>query len=133
MTYVLLSRLRSNLKIKIGRLGDIDFERGYYLYVGSAKKSLDSRIKRHLSKKKTLFWHIDYLLSARGVTVDKVWVYLEDKECVTAQLLLRGKYIPVERFGSSDCQCLSHLFFSGNSIFRAKAFLERIGYRKYAN
>ena len=39
------------------------------MYTGSAKKNIDKRIERHLSKKKNLHWHIDYLLNSDAVQI----------------------------------------------------------------
>ena len=60
--YCLIIILNTPSKIKIGKLGKIDFNEGYYVYVGSAMNYLESRINRHLRSKKKLHWHIDYLL-----------------------------------------------------------------------
>lgn len=61
--YCLIIKLNQNSRIKIGKkLGFIQFEKGYYVYVGSAMNSLESRLKRHLSNDKKLHWHVDYLL-----------------------------------------------------------------------
>ena len=43
-------------------LSEFLLKKGIYIYTGSAKKNIDSRIKRHLSNSKKLHWHIDYLL-----------------------------------------------------------------------
>ena len=62
-SYVLILRLVQERRIETGGLGDILFRKGYYIYVGSAKKNLSQRINRHLRRGKSLFWHIDYLRS----------------------------------------------------------------------
>ena len=52
-TYCLIINLNNTSKIKIGKkLGKIEFDKGYYVYVGSAMNSLESRINRHLSDEK---------------------------------------------------------------------------------
>jgi Uri superfamily endonuclease len=71
-TYCLITQLNKNSTIKVGKLGEIDFKKGYYVYVGSALNSIDSRVWRHLSKEKKLFWHIDYLLNSPNATVKEV-------------------------------------------------------------
>jgi len=92
--------------IQIGKLGKLGLERGYYIYVGSAPSS--ARIERHYRRKKKLKWHIDYLLKkARiiGFSLSK------KKECMVARELSKN-FSSVSRFGSSDCRCRSHLFYS---------------------
>ena len=60
-TYLLQIEAGRNFKTRVGKLGSLYFKKGYYLYVGSAKRGLEARIKRHLRKDKKIFWHIDYL------------------------------------------------------------------------
>lgn len=111
-TYCLIIKLRQNSRIKIGKLGEIDFKTGYYVYVGSALNSIDNRIRRHLSKKKKLFWHIDYLLNSTNSTVEEVILERspEKWECKVAAGVSK-KGTPTDRFGCSDCRCSSHLFY----------------------
>ncbi|MGZ7049923.1 MAG: GIY-YIG nuclease family protein, partial [Methanobacterium sp.] len=62
-TYCLLINLNVDSEISVGKLGKLNFKKGFYVYVGSALNSIDARIKRHLKNDKKLFWHIDYLLT----------------------------------------------------------------------
>ena len=64
-SYILLLDLDNNLEIPVGKLGNISFQKGHYVYVGSALNGLDARIKRHLRKHKKIHWHIDYLLKEK--------------------------------------------------------------------
>lgn len=111
-TYCLIIKLNQNSKIKIGKLGELDFKKGYYVYVGSALNSLDGRIRRHMSKEKKLFWHIDYLLASPNSTVKEVILERspEKWECNVA-VEISKKGLPVNKFGCSDCKCGSHLFY----------------------
>lgn len=43
--YCLIINLENPSKIKIGKLGRVDFKKGYYVYVGSAMNYLESRLK----------------------------------------------------------------------------------------
>ena len=61
MNYFIILKLDEDCEIEVGRLGKILFKKGYYIYCGSAKRGFSKRIKRHFSKKKKLWWHIDYL------------------------------------------------------------------------
>lgn len=112
-TYVLLIRVPYDSTLNIGELGKISFKAGYYAYIGSALGGLKKRVGRHLKKDKTLHWHIDYLLT-RAQVVDVVQAQSETrKECEIAREL--DKYFPsVQGFGSSDCNCKSHLFFDSD-------------------
>ena len=49
-TYVLQIKITDNFKKNIGKLGKIFFEKGEYVYIGSAKGCLHSRLGRHLKK-----------------------------------------------------------------------------------
>ena len=124
-TYVLLIELPKSLEIQIGRLGRIKFQKGFYAYVGSALNGLKQRIDRHLRKDKKFHWHIDYLLDRADVQKVIYAKTSEKMECKIAESLLKNllkknllknsKAIDVKAidgFGSSDCKCRSHLFFS---------------------
>ncbi|CUU08413.1 Uri superfamily endonuclease [Candidatus Thermokryptus mobilis] len=111
MTYLLLIYLSENRRIKVGRLGLIDFFAGFYVYVGSAKFGVDRRVKRHLSREKKLFWHIDYLLSVDGCDVINVFSTDAEIEHRVVKNFLDAGFRVVRGFGSSDCDCLGHLFY----------------------
>ncbi len=59
--YIAVFYLSSQRRITIGRLGCFKFEKGIYVYVGSAQRNLQPRIQRHAIHRKALRWHIDYL------------------------------------------------------------------------
>ena len=108
--YVLIIKVSKNIKVNVGALGPIFFEKGLYAYVGSAQNSLEKRIKRHFRKEKRKFWHIDYLLANENVKIVKVFYKKAGKteECKTAKKIMKkGK--PIKGFGSSDSECKSHL------------------------
>lgn len=112
-TYILLIHLCQPQYLLIGKLGWNHFNEGYYLYVGTAKKWIDKRLKRHLRRQKNKFWHIDYLLSDPIPSVIKeIWIHQIPCECSVARVLAQSEAcIPAQKgFGSSDCQCISHLF-----------------------
>ena len=101
--------------IQVGRLGQLSLERGYYLYVGSARGpgGVKARIAHHQKVASRPHWHIDYL---RAVTrVDRVWCTYPrvSQEHRWARLIrkLPGAQMPLAGFGSSDCRCRSHLYF----------------------
>lgn len=107
MTY-----LSQDTRIKIGRKGAFRFPKGYYIYTGSAKNGLMSRVERHLRQDKKCFWHIDYLL--KHASVRRIFLFEEgSEECSLAQRVLhmpKAKII-VPGFGASDCRCPAHLVY----------------------
>ncbi|MBS1793453.1 MAG: GIY-YIG nuclease family protein [Acidobacteria bacterium] len=111
--YQLLIEIKKDIAVSVGALGVCRFERGFYVYTGSAMKNLEKRVARHRRKEKKLRWHIDYLLAHPAVEVKDVAVHLsEDKEeCLYNQkLIAAGATAPVRGFGSSDCRaCEAHL------------------------
>lgn len=109
--YALIVHLEDDKNITVGKLGKMDFKRGYYVYIGSALNSLEGRINRHRRKEKKLRWHIDYLLEKAKV-VDVLYKETEERlECESARKL-EERFPGTKSFGSSDCSCKSHLFYS---------------------
>ena len=108
--YALLIKLDKPRTITVGKRGEIPFSAGYYAYMGSALNGLESRIARHLKKEKLLHWHIDCFLQKARVEEIIYSLTEKDKECIIASQLVQ-KLEPIPHFGSSDCCCLSHLYF----------------------
>jgi Uri superfamily endonuclease len=122
--YILKIKLKNNIILKIGKLGNIKFNNGYYYYIGSAQNNLENRIKRHLRKNKKFHWHIDNFLKDKNTKIIKIHYNNKNKdnECKTAKILLK-KGIPIKRFGCSDCRCISHLI-KINKPINIKSFKE---------
>ncbi|MDK2896825.1 MAG: hypothetical protein PWP04_945 [Candidatus Atribacteria bacterium] len=95
----------------VGKLGRFQFNSGYYLYVGKARRNLRARITRHLNPKKKLHWHVDYLLTK--ARVEKFLLFEGDEECRLAYSLgmVPGVSLFIPGFGASDCNCPGHLFY----------------------
>ena len=110
-TYILLIKLPNRCKIRIGHLGVLDFNEGYYAYIGSALNSLEGRIKRHLRNEKKLFWHIDYLLKIANINDIYYKCGRKKEECELAGKL-GEKFNCINGFGASDCKCTSHLYYN---------------------
>lgn len=119
-SYILVIFLEEEKSIRIGSLGKCKFPKGYYLYVGSAmgnsgSSSLINRVKRHLLNKneKKLYWHVDYFLADTHSYIKKVYLIPSNKplECILAQELMVKCDNLIKNFGSSDCNCISHLFY----------------------
>jgi Uri superfamily endonuclease len=109
-TYILIFDL-PEIRIRVGALGILEFEEGSYCYVGSAMNGLDQRIARHLSKKKKVRWHIDYL-SMECTSMEAYEAGKENRsECGLCEIVQNagGKGI-AKGFGCSDCKCQTHLF-----------------------
>lgn len=109
--YILVLNINKDLQEKIGPLGKIKFDKGNYVYVGSAQNSIEKRVARHKSKNKKLFWHIDYLLNNKAVKILKIFYKKAEKqeECKIAGKI-NETAIPIPNFGCSDCKCISHLY-----------------------
>jgi len=109
--YCLIIEVCESKDILIGRLGKIRFEKGKYIYVGSAQNSLEKRIERHLKRKKKKHWHIDYLLENKNVKIRKVILFPYKKKSEESRLAKEiskfGK--PIKNFGASDSTSQSHL------------------------
>jgi Uri superfamily endonuclease len=109
--YVLLIRLERSQIIRIGKLGRLRFQRGYYAYVGSALNGVESRILRHLCRNKKTHWHIDYLLKKGKIVEIHCFSSGLREECRIAERFQK-RFPSVTGFGCSDCKCPSHLFYS---------------------
>ncbi len=57
--YLLVMELPKNTSVMVGKHRLVHFQKGYYVYVGSALNGLEQRIERHLRKQKKIHWHID--------------------------------------------------------------------------
>ncbi len=104
------------------------FPSGTYAYVGSALGSGGfSRVDRHRRVARgdhdVRHWHVDYLLGHPDSRLrDVVRSHGVDVECAVADRLPDG---PVARFGSSDCNCRTHLaVLDGDAAARDR--LERV-------
>jgi len=98
--------------VTIGRLGRFSFPSGYYVYTGSAKRRLGSRVARHLRMRKKMRWHVDYLLRHGRVVEVKKHSGGVLSECELSRSVggVQGSRVVVRGFGSSDCGCTTHLF-----------------------
>jgi Uri superfamily endonuclease len=119
--YLLLLRIPRQRVIKIGAMGYRVFRRGSYGYVGVARRGLRARLDRHRSAVKQFHWHIDYLLQYGEIEAIVYAPCSRDGECLLANEL-RPLLQCVPGFGSSDCRCPSHLFFSPS-----RSILVRVG------
>lgn len=129
-TYILILKLNKNLSIEIGKIGKIFLKKGYYLYVGSGKRNLEKRIQRHIKREKNIYWHIDYLTSNKNFSIKEIYLFDKLNECRLAKIFIEKNFSYIINFGSSDCNCKSHLFFSEN-LKNFKIVIESFERRKY--
>ena len=110
-SYILIIEIPHGVNVKVGALDSLTFPQGFYAYCGSAMGGLCARINRHLRREKKIRWHIDYLLK-EGRVKRVIYAPTHEKlECQLAQKLGEA-FHSFSGFGSSDCPCPSHLFFS---------------------
>ena len=119
-TYALILRCSGQRSINIGSLGKLKLRKGYYIYVGSAfgPGGILSRIKHHCRISKSCHWHIDYLRPSTEIV--GVWYSIdpEKREHQWTNILMEVERVelPFKGFGSSGCECYSHLLFFSKPI-----------------
>lgn len=107
--YLLFLEIDEDKEIDIGALGPIQFQKGEYIYVGSAMNSVEKRLLRHFSSDKKLHWHIDYL--TLKVEPYDYFILPETSEYEQKiASILANLAEPVPEFGASDSSENSHLF-----------------------
>jgi len=105
--YVLLLEATQPTLIMVGALGPLNLNRGFYVYVGSARGSggLRGRLGRYLRGPKSLRWHIDYVLmnnkvKLRGIVLGETQENLE--RAVALKLIEMGFNVIKEGVGASE-------------------------------
>ena len=112
--YVVLTYVPRRTTVPVGALGLVQFERGWYAYVGSATRARRARVARHLAASKPLRWHADYLLTA--FPARRAWLVdgaAGECELAGALAALPGASRRPPRFGAGDCHCAGHLIRLG--------------------
>jgi len=127
-SYLLLLCLTERLEAEIGKLGRVRFPKGYYLYVGSARKDLTRRIERHRRLRKARFWHIDYLRERADFQAAIPIRTGDDLECEIAKALKGIAAWNIPGFGCSDGSCESHLFGMEANPLQSPEFISRLLY-----
>jgi|Deesub1362A_J573_1020465.scaffolds.fasta_scaffold00142_40 sugar fermentation stimulation protein A len=139
--YLLLLYLPQNCSLQMGQKGIIDFPAGYYIYVGRARKNLASRLKRHLSPPKNLYWHIDYF--RQRAQLNGIWLKrptplndLKTEECFLAEKIRHHSsfLLPqLKKLGASDCGCPGHFIYLGINQQEIISFLSQVKYLRRIN
>ncbi|TNF52029.1 DUF123 domain-containing protein, partial [bacterium] len=127
-SYIIILKMKKNQKFPVGEHRGVQFKKGYYLYVGSARKNLAQRINRHRRLRKKLFWHIDYLRE-RTDFITALPVRTQDPlECEIAKALRGISDWSIDGFGASDCSCRTHLFGMNENPTTSPQFIHTLLY-----
>lgn len=122
--YLVIMEMEEEKTLSIGSKGLMTFPKGWYVYVGSAKKNLAARLARHQRKRKKMHWHIDYLRQHCNVTAVIPIRTADDLEHDLAQAVASIAGWAIPGFGCTDCNCNSHLYgFSENPV-HVKSFMD---------
>jgi len=108
--YILIIKLNDTKEIEVGKLGKIEFKAGIYAYVGSGMNNVIKRVLRHFKREKRRRWHIDYLTTQADEMYAIILPISIKIECLLAKILSMH-FEPIDKFGCSDCNCRSHLFY----------------------
>ena len=134
-SYCLILHNENDFELEIGKIGKRYFPIGYYVYVGSAMNSLDSRIKRHKKIRKNKHWHIDYI-SGEKMQIMRV-IPFRNKEKIESDLakdIIKIADDYIDDFGATDDTLQSHLFYFSNNPLQNKDFYDIIlDYRTFQN
>jgi len=109
-SYLLILYLRRKRSLSVGRLGTVYFPQGFYIYVGSAMRGLGRRIDRHRHARKRPHWHIDALRAVTEFRSAPAVRSSDRLECEIARGLRGIGQWQIPGFGSTDCDCGTHLF-----------------------
>lgn len=111
--------------IQVGKLAPLNICKGYYVYIGSAlgPGGVTARLKHHIKISKRPHWHLDYLRAETGFYEAYGLYSPERKECEWAQLTAMAEAVsePMYGFGSTDCQCSTHLFYFSSYVKTIRA------------
>jgi sugar fermentation stimulation protein A len=127
-SYLLILNLKRNQKIKVGKLGQVRFRKGFYIYVGSAMANLSRRMERHKRLRKKHHWHIDELRAISEFHSILAIRSSDRLECEIAEALSRVTGWSIFGFGSTDCSCESHLFGMSEDPLHSENFLKLLQY-----
>lgn len=116
--YCLILKCSEPALIYMPKFKSVQFNKGYYCYIGSAQKNLSARLERHFRKNKTIHWHIDYLTANKNFSAEEAVIFkgkAKPFECELSQDFAKNRKFrtAVPGFGNSDCkECLTHLYYS---------------------
>jgi sugar fermentation stimulation protein A len=128
-TYLLVMRREGpqSVRVRVGALGEIELNPGYYVYVGSGMGALEPRIRRHMSTRKKQYWHIDYVTPQHLKPVRYYLIRRNDRiESALADRLRSIASHRIAGFGASDSPADSHLFHFSEPPYQNRAFIDTI-------
>jgi sugar fermentation stimulation protein A len=127
-SYLLILNLKRKKKINVGRLGEVSFEKGFYIYVGSAMANLTKRMERHRHMIKQHHWPIDELRAAAEFYSILAIRSSTRLECEIAKAISSIAEWTIPGFGCTDCSCGTHLFAMSSDPLRSEPFQKLIQY-----
>jgi sugar fermentation stimulation protein A len=127
-SYIFIVRLRQDRRVSIAGLGEMKFRKGYYCYIGSAKEDLGRRLERHQRLRKKLSCQIDQLRAAADFHAAIPIRASEDLECEIAAAMAKISDWSLPGFGSTDCNCQTHLFGMHEDPVHTRSFSELLIY-----
>ena len=136
-TYIVVLRSHQAKQIQIGRLAQFNIKKGYYVYIGSAFGSggVIARLRHHSKVSKRPHWHLDYLRAETSFYAAYAEYSSEKEECNWASVMAKNTVAsePLKGFGSSDCDCRTHLFYFSSQAKVAQAVREITTARKISH
>jgi len=127
-SYILILGLKSNRIVVVGKLGEVSFRRGFYVYIGSAMVNLTKRMERHRRLKKRHHWHIDELRAVAEFHSVLAIRSSDRLECEIAKAMSKISEWSVPGFGCTDCSCKSHLFGMSADPLESESFRKIVRY-----
>jgi len=124
-TYIIVTEAKHAFSCQVGKLGKLTGQAGFYFYVGSALGSggIKARVNHHLKISHRPRWHFDYLRPF--VVPRRIWFCCSpnhyEHHWAAVLAALPGAELPLIKFGATDCQCATHLYYF-NNIPRIHAF-----------
>lgn len=113
--YALILEITRDIVVKVGSLGTLKFEKGFYIYIGSARGpgGLRTRLTRHVRGPARIKWHIDYITSrddVKAIAAVVAETTLDMEETVSSEMIKQKCIKPqIKDFGSSDKRSITHL------------------------
>ncbi len=126
--YLVILKAQGPVTFEAGALGEISIKPGYYIYIGSALKNLSKRINRHKKISKKKHWHIDYLREKTEFHIALPIRNSGDIECLLAEALKEQTENITPGFGTSDCSCHSHLYWTKTNPLHSQCFHDILQY-----
>lgn len=115
-TYLLIFYSAKSFSVRVGRLGSLELDTGYYYYVGSAlgPGGVRASVRHHYAISTKPHWHLDYIRPS--LCLKEVWYSIDARryEHEWASILRDDLHmlVPFPGLGASDCQCGSHFFYT---------------------